>query len=713
MTAARLRSSFLIALGVCAGALYAFHLAAAIFTERALAVDGANFLLNLLSREFAWPLFDDGKHIRLVVNLINQFPAALAIKAGVEDLRMLKLLFGAGFFLTPLALSLVCLALCRRARDYRLMVFVVASLITATLPSEQFKINPAFTAAALCWVPLAYATLRLKATRFDQALVVVVLIALFRSHEGMIVWGPILTGAAIWRLAQSETRRPTRDTWHIHAIAGGAVALTLFVFYWQITHPVASATQRFFTQAAVALPWEMWRNTGASRISLVVSAALIAILVTMAVRPLRQRLHRGWRSSVHWALWAAALASAALALHVAVRLIVEPWHVGAYIEYEYRTLIVFGSAAWMGLAVATHRLRFTLAPTERALIGFVLATGLGAASLWQLGNTKLWHETQRELRALIERSEETIIPASDVWRRFQELKAPWWREQHASGWHWPTYSIAIQDKRSIERFIMAFDEHFAVRSDLEAGGAVLHMKWTTLFPSGYFDFSQFVASYERSPEKQMIEMRQTVLAELTAIRAIVGTGTVVAMQNSDWFRAHAWAVERVMDAPTLARGRADWGPASGDFVLSPNAHPKSLTPEHQIAFLYRASDLAQLELDEFRSIAAEPPAALGPFNVYWVNDGRQLAWLRAPCDSADTAATFHLHLQPADVADLPQHRQRHGFDNLDFTFQRAGGRMVGGRCWAIVNMPDYPIVGVVTGQYDAEGVRWSVYFPAE
>ena len=59
---------------------------------------------------------------------------------------------------------------------------------------------------------------------------------------------------------------------------------------------------------------------------------------------------------------------------------------------------------------------------------------------------------------------------------------------------------------------------------------------------------------------------------------------------------------------------------------------------------------------------------------------------------------FFLHLIPADVADLPGHRQQYGFDNLDFDFEQHGERFEG-KCLAIVPLPEYGISGIRTGQY--------------
>ncbi len=100
-------------------------------------------------------------------------------------------------------------------------------------------------------------------------------------------------------------------------------------------------------------------------------------------------------------------------------------------------------------------------------------------------------------------------------------------------------------------------------------------------------------------------------------------------------------------------------------------------------------------------------AASGAFDVY-VN-GRTLVYVREPCAPADTEAWFFLHVDPDDPSDLPQERQQYGFDNLDFFFDRQATRF-DGKCLTTVELPDYGIARILTGQYDDTGHLWSVEF---
>ena len=111
---------------------------------------------------------------------------------------------------------------------------------------------------------------------------------------------------------------------------------------------------------------------------------------------------------------------------------------------------------------------------------------------------------------------------------------------------------------------------------------------------------------------------------------------------------------------------------------------------------------------------AEPDTLLvdGNFQVYIQGDGKYLRYARANCAAADTAARFFLHLTPRDLTDLPPHRREPGFDDRDFSFAAAGGRLWRGQCLAQIPLPDYPIAALRTGQYAPDaGELWAGEFP--
>lgn len=102
--------------------------------------------------------------------------------------------------------------------------------------------------------------------------------------------------------------------------------------------------------------------------------------------------------------------------------------------------------------------------------------------------------------------------------------------------------------------------------------------------------------------------------------------------------------------------------------------------------------------------AAAGGAIRGRFNVYLSGD-ESLLYVKEPCDSADVSDVFFVHVTPADSGDLPEHRRELGFDNLDFVFFDRG-TSDGVRCAAEIELPDYDIAGITTGQYTDQGRTW-------
>ena len=125
-------------------------------------------------------------------------------------------------------------------------------------------------------------------------------------------------------------------------------------------------------------------------------------------------------------------------------------------------------------------------------------------------------------------------------------------------------------------------------------------------------------------------------------------------------------------------------PASGasDFVLAPVDAGGSLTPGNRRLFLYRPSALDAA----WNAAAARPPALRAAFDLRL--DGRTLTWTREPCALDTTERLFFVEAVP--LAARPAER-------LEFAFRERGLRF-GGRCLARLELPDYPLAGLRTGQ---------------
>ena len=160
-----------------------------------------------------------------------------------------------------------------------------------------------------------------------------------------------------------------------------------------------------------------------------------------------------------------------------------------------------------------------------------------------------------------------------------------------------------------------------------------------------------------------------------------------------------------------------------DFLVTDWREPSvaTLTPQNRRFFLYDKAAyvgpydslfgnlLAQYNFDVYRKGNAQYN-----FDVY--RKGNVLTYFKSPCTEADTAARFLLHVFPTNLADLPEDRRRHGFDNLDFTFSQRGGHFAVGAapaCTARVILPAYGMERIRTGQFDQQGQIWQANFPLQ
>jgi len=109
----------------------------------------------------------------------------------------------------------------------------------------------------------------------------------------------------------------------------------------------------------------------------------------------------------------------------------------------------------------------------------------------------------------------------------------------------------------------------------------------------------------------------------------------------------------------------------------------------------------------YPSIVSTEPATRSEFDLHL--EGGNLYYVKDPCAIEDVQAGFFLHIVPADLGDLPGYRKQHGFDNLDFGFD-VRGVLFDGKCVASVDLPQYAIARITTGQYDGTGRIWEVEF---
>ena len=93
-----------------------------------------------------------------------------------------------------------------------------------------------------------------------------------------------------------------------------------------------------------------------------------------------------------------------------------------------------------------------------------------------------------------------------------------------------------------------------------------------------------------------------------------------------------------------------------------------------------------------------PTLVRHPYEVH--RSGPWLIYVNRQCEggAVDSLPRVFLHVYPVDADDLPDRRERYGFDNLNFGFANHSVYR-GGPCIAVRRLPDYPIASIHTGQF--------------
>ena len=96
-------------------------------------------------------------------------------------------------------------------------------------------------------------------------------------------------------------------------------------------------------------------------------------------------------------------------------------------------------------------------------------------------------------------------------------------------------------------------------------------------------------------------------------------------------------------------------------------------------------------------IASGEPILRSDFDVYIVD--RRLIYAKSQCGEEDVDATFFANIFPIKADDLPPSYRQRGYYTIDLDFGRYGTIADDGRCWAELELPNYPISEIHLGQY--------------
>lgn len=469
-------------------AVYGGHLCYAMLSDRALFSDGANFFANLIASSARWPVSDDAKHIRLLVNALNQWPVSAARALGVQHLAGLRLLFGAGLFLQPVILYLYCLSLSRRANDHRVFALAIVCLVASAMPSELFAVNQGFTALALAWVVLHYVLLDLRLTVRDGVVLAVVSVLLFRAHEGMVMWGGVTALAAAARLLVLRDQRTHGHRLHLIVLGLLGVAQSAFVLYWQVTHAVQQQTLTFLQLAGLLLPTSMWMSN--ARVALL-ALLCVGLLLGSAVV---ERRRGGGRAIGGERVLTAVVAIAVLTMFASAAVaLVDASALDPQREFGYRVLIPFGGAACMMLAAAVVVSDLRLAEWRARLLTLTLAGALIASSIRQAGTTARWRVYQAAAVEALRTAPGPLVSSRTVEAALARANASdAWR--FTNPWCWSAFGLSLQaDPVVTAIFVPDAEREFFVLPRVATDS--VRVPFVTFPARGLLRFEQWTARY--------------------------------------------------------------------------------------------------------------------------------------------------------------------------------------------------------------------------
>ena len=120
----------------------------------------------------------------------------------------------------------------------------------------------------------------------------------------------------------------------------------------------------------------------------------------------------------------------------------------------------------------------------------------------------------------------------------------------------------------------------------------------------------------------------------------------------------------------------------------------------EVRFIYPGASLRTVDIDtDFLEGVGDPVLEHDAWTIY--STGRHLVFT-ATCEYDQARHPFFLHFYPVEVSDLSEEGREHGFEGRDFYFSTEAG-VVGDRCAAVREIPDYPIDHIHVGQYVPTG----------
>lgn len=143
------------------------------------------------------------------------------------------------------------------------------------------------------------------------------------------------------------------------------------------------------------------------------------------------------------------------------------------------------------------------------------------------------------------------------------------------------------------------------------------------------------------------------------------------------------------------------------FVTNSRSSCGLLNPDNRHVFLYDGfTSFAECEIAILDGDPVYRDTLLTSWYVYLTGELIQYASEGACGQLTGSSETFFIHVYPVTLSDLPLRVREYGFANLDFEPTDIW-QDIEGHCIIRVQLPQYSIASIQTGQYNDEGKIWS------
>jgi hypothetical protein len=426
------KSIFIISVSI-----YFIYIFTAIASSRFLYADGADFYVSIINNlNNFWPYFDDSQHIRLFVNLINQLPISLALICGIRRMDILRILFGAPLFINNLIGMVLCTWICYRAKKLWLAIFPISSYVLFGIISEIFIVNQAFLALWLYYIAFLYLVLEMKWKIYDWILLLGVLVTSYRSHEGILVYGPLIIVYFIISLKKIINENRFKIL-----IVVSTIFEIVYAAWWQVVHPVKEATDNYLNLLKILLNPKILITSNI--LFSIIGGILLLVVLIFGYKFKNLKSQAAYYKS--------------LLLFGIISIIFGFFHIrgiaaNPFNEYNYRVFATFGGAFFMILCIAIDKLKLeSRVNIKLCFITIVLL--LLIQSIWQIGNNYQWNILKNTVKQQVINNDKAIINPNEINLTNNALPS----NKYQWSWTGPVFSIALHDSLSINSIIASYE----------------------------------------------------------------------------------------------------------------------------------------------------------------------------------------------------------------------------------------------------------------